>query len=191
MKTTRILMVAATLLLASCAFAKAKTEPLDVDVVGRTLPELVRGSDLVVVGSVLGEAGTVNFARDPNDITRPHPTTESIAQLYRVRVDEAIKGGPKGEITVAVSRWSGTVGQAGRVDWPQFIPYEVGQRYALFLRLVPQPVGQYFVVAEPGRFKVGPQVVVQSPWRHASEVFPARDLGSFMGELHSAAEGRP
>lgn len=189
MKTARVLMAVAALLLASCAFAK--TAPLDVDVVGRTLPDLVRGSDLVVVGSVLGEAGTANFARDPNDITRPHPTTESIAQLYRVRIEEALKGGPKGEITVAVSRWSRTVGKDGRVDWPQFIPFEAGQRYALFLRLVPQPMGPYFVVAEPGRFKVGPQVVVQSPWRHASEVFPARDAGNFMADLHAAAVGRP
>lgn len=176
----RTLLITVTVIVTACSRV---TYPMDVDVVGTTVRDLVRGSDVVVVGTVEGEAGTINTARDPRDITRPHSTLESIAQLYRVRVEEAFKGGPKPEVIVAVSRWSSNVGEVGRENWPQFIALEQAQRYVLFLRLVLQPVGPYYVVAEPGRFKLNAQAVVQSPWRNAPQFFPARDSVGFLAEL--------
>lgn len=175
-------LLVSVILLAACVNT---TRTSDVDVAGRDLPTLFRSADVVVVGTVVGEAGTVNTARNPNDITRPHPSIESIAQLYTVRVEEALKGEARGQLTVAVSRWSKQVGSGNREDWPQFIAFQPGQRYALFLRLMPQPVGPYYVVAEPGRFKLNAQAATESPWRHAPEVFPNRDVGEFLAELRS------
>lgn len=132
LKMMRTLLIIVTVIVTACSRV---TYTMDVDVVGTTVRDLVRGSDVVVVGTVEGEAGTINTSRDPRDITRPHPTIESIAQLYRVRVEEAFKGGPKPEVIVAVSRWSSNVGEVGRENWPQFIALEQAPE----VRPVPSP----------------------------------------------------
>lgn len=182
-----VLLAILTLTLAACA---SRLEPSEVGVVGTTLPTLFRAADVVIAGTVEGEAGTVNTARDPRDITRAHPTLESIAQLYHVRVDEAFKGSQTAQITVALPRSSKTAG--GNLEtWPSFLRLEAGQRYVLFLREMPQPVGPYFAVAEPGRFKLGIQAVMQSSARHAPEYFPARDSAGLLADLRSLRTNPP
>src|SRR5712691_4460398 len=178
----RIFLLIFVVIATACGNA---TDALDVDVAGTTLPELARASDVVVVGTVTGEAGTVATARDPRDMTRPHPAIESSAQLYRVHVEESLKGGPRQELIIAISRWSRTVGGSAQEDWPQFIAFQQGQRYALFMRLVTQPVGPYYAIEEPGRFKIGAQVSVESSWRKATQVFPTRNAADFMADLHA------
>jgi hypothetical protein len=106
-----------------------------IAVAGRDLPELVRMSDVVVIGTVVSQGGTRVISRDPRDITREDPNYAGIGQDYAFAVESAIKGQPSGTITVTIS-------SSSRVKrgpfWYEFksesVPPRVGVRYALCLR---------------------------------------------------------
>ena len=122
-------------------------------VAGRDLPELVRASEVVVIGTVLSQGGTRVISRDPNDITREDPNYVAIAQDYAFAVESSIKGDVTGTITVTIS-------SSSRVKrdpfWYEFksasVPPQVGSRYALFLRRLPWDASVYVLSFEPSQF---------------------------------------
>lgn len=155
---------------------------------GRDLPELVRASDVVVIGTVLSEGGTRVTSRDPNDLTREDPNFVSIAQDYAFAVDSVIKGDVSGTIIVAI-------GSSSRVKngpfWYEFenprVPPRVGTRYALFLRQLPWDASVYVLAFEPSQFELGTTATVRSIWRDATTYFPDRPVPEFLEALRDAA----
>lgn len=157
---------------------------------GRDLPELVRASDVVVIGTVLSQGGTRVTSRDPNDLTREDPNFVSIAQDYAFAVESVIKGDASGTITV-------TTGRSSRVKngpfWYEFenprfeVPPRVGTRYALFLRQLPWDASVYALAFEPSQFELGTMARVRTIWREATTYFPDRPVAEFLEALRDAA----
>ena len=155
---------------------------------GRDLPELVRASDVVVIGTVLSEGGTRVTSRDPNDLTREDPNLVGIAQDYAFAVESSIKGEATGTITV-------TIGILNRVKrdpfWYEFknerVPPRVGIRYALFLRRLPWDASVYGLSFEPSQFELGTMAVVRSIWLESKTFFPDRPVPEFLQALRDAA----
>jgi hypothetical protein len=159
-----------------------------IAVAGRDLPELVRMSDVVVIGTVVSQGGTRVISRDPNDITREDPNYAAIGQDYTFAVESAIKGQPSGNITVTIS-------SSSRVKrgpfWYEFksesVPPRVGVRYALFLRRLPWDASVYALAFEPSQFELGTMAVVRSRWLDAKTYFPDRPVADFLKALRDAA----
>lgn len=155
---------------------------------GRDLPELVRASEVVVIGTVLSKGGTRVTSRDPNDLTREDPNYVSIAQDYAFAVESSIKGDVTGTITVAISSSSHV-----RRDpfWYEYksdrLPPAVGSRYALFLRRLPWDASVYVLSFEPSQFELGSMAVVQTRWQDAKTYFPDRPVPEFLQALREAA----
>ena len=159
-----------------------------IAVAGRDLPELVRMSDVVVIGTAVSQGGTRVISRDPNDITREDPNYAAIGQDYAFAVESAIKGHPSGTITVTIS-------SSSRVKrgpfWYEFksesVPPRVGVRYALFLRRLPWDASVYALAFEPSQFELGTMAVVRSRWLDAKTYFPDRPVADFIKALRDAA----
>jgi hypothetical protein len=157
-------------------------------IAGRDIPELVRASDVVVIGTVVSQGGTRVTSRDPNDITREDPNFVSIAQDYAFAVESSIKGDVTGTITVAIH-------SSSRVKrdpfWYEYkseqVPPRVGSRYALFLRRLPWDASVYVLAGEPSQFELGPMAVVQSIWLDAKTYFPDRPVPDFIKAVRDAA----
>jgi hypothetical protein len=155
---------------------------------GRDLPELVRKSDVVVIGAVLSQGGTRVTSRDPNDITREDPNFVSIGQDYAFAVESSIKGGATGTITL-------TIHSSSRVKngpfWYEFKdegnPPRVGSRYVLFLRRIPWDSSVYVLAFEPSQFELGTMAVVRSRWLDAKTYFPDRPVADFIKAVRDAA----
>jgi hypothetical protein len=155
---------------------------------GRDLPELVRASDVVVIGTVMSAGGTRVVSRDPKDPTREDPNYVSVAQDYAFAVESSIKGDAAGTITVAI-------GSSSHVKrdpfWYEFknerVPPRVGVRYALFLRRLAWDASVYVLSFEPSQFELGTTAVVRSMWREAKTYFPDRPVPEFLDALRDAA----
>jgi hypothetical protein len=159
-----------------------------IAVAGRDLPELVRMSDVVVIGTVVSQGGTRVTSRDPRDITREDPNFVGIAQDYSFAVESSVKGDVAGTITVTIS-------SSSRVKrdpfWYEYksdnIPPRVGSRYALFLRRLPWDPSIYVLAFEPSQFELGTMAVVRSRWLDAKTYFPDRPVADFLKALRDAA----
>jgi hypothetical protein len=161
--------------------------------VARDMDALVRLSQVIVVGEVIGEGGVRNIARDPNDITRPDPSLIVNAQDYRFRVDEVLKGTTGGTIIVTSAR-SARVKRfivSHEVAYPNFVPLKVGTRYVLLLRPLTYDPRAYALGFEPSRFELGDQAVVRSNWTDARTRFPDRPADEFIRELRAAIAAAP
>lgn len=164
-----------------------------LQIAGRDLEALAKSSDVVVIGTIVAEGAVANIARDPNDVSREHPTLRVLAQEYRVAVENSLKGTLGGTILVTVARWDQRVG-SDPVPNEAFIPLDMKARYLLFLRRHPYDPSLYAVAFEPSRFKLGTEAVVQSPWAEATTAFPARATAEFLGDVQraiKAANGIP
>lgn len=155
---------------------------------GRDLPELVRASEVVVIGTVLSQGGTRVTSRAPYDLTREDPNFVGIAQDYAFVVESSIKGDVTGTITVTIS-------SSSRVKrdpfWYEFkserVPPTVGARYALFLRRLPWDASVYVLSFEPSQFELGTMAVVRTIWMDAKTYFPDRPVADFLTALRDAA----
>lgn len=186
MKKSLVVALASLLVVAGCVRSEARLK-----IAGTDVAALSNASDVIVVGTILGEGGVRNIARDPNDLSREHPTLKVLAQEYRVSVESSLKGVVTGAIVVTVSRWDQQLG-LDPVAVESFVPLDVGARYLLFLRRHPYDPNLLAIAFEPSRFKLGAQAVVQSPWAPAAAAFPPRDAAAFVADVKRAiaAEAR-
>lgn len=180
MKKSLILALASLLLVAGCARSEARLK-----IAGTDIAALAKASDVIVVGTVLGEGAVRNIARDPNDLSREHPTLKVLAQEYRVAVESSLKGIVTGPIVVTVARWDQQVG-FDPTPVEAFLPLDTNARYLLFLRRHPYDPSLLAIAFEPSRFKLGSQAVVQSPWGPAATAFPPRDATAFVADVRRA-----
>lgn len=155
---------------------------------GRDLPELVRASEVVVIGTVVSAGGTRVTSRHPYDLTREDPNYVGIAQDYAFAVESSIKGEVTGTVTVAIHSLSRVKRDPFWYEYKsERIPPRVGSRYALFLRRLPWDASVYVVAFEPSQFELGTMAVVRSIWRDAQTYFPDRPVPDFLQALRDAA----
>lgn len=156
-----------------------------LDVAGyRTLGELIAASDLVALGKVTARSpGAVNLERDPAAPNRAHPTNKTLADRLTFEVERYYKGkdGPQIHL-LQVSQMSVGNGLALVADTTQR-PYQVGERYFVFLKKGAPGEG-YGPVGEPSHFLVSDgQVVVQSGFAGPQAWFAPQTLAEFTAAI--------
>jgi hypothetical protein len=150
-----------------------------------TLTDLVRASDVVLIGVIDKASGTRNLARNPNDLSQEDRNLTVVGQDYLVRVSTVLKGSAAAKSTITVARGRGTAAPlvTNDADW---IPLAVGQEYVLFLRTVPYDSAVLALAIEPSRFRVATEVRAESPWRQADKYFPPQNREDFLAALTAA-----
>lgn len=118
----------------------------------RSTAEMVRAADVVVVGTVVAKDGVrVNLERDPLNPEVEHPTRRILATPYTVEVEEYLKGEDQRQIRLLQPSHLSLPDSPALVEDRTQRPYEVGERYVLFLKR--GVLGDYYgTIGEPGAF---------------------------------------
>jgi len=181
----RSAVLLSVLLLAACVPTAVKADIGDqlLDT-APTLTDLARRSEVIVVGRIVRETHEWNMARGAD------PAVESatkiiLAQTYLVAVETPLKGVSAKEITIAVPKARGLKGYPLRPE-ERWSPPAIGQRYVLFLLQNPG-TSVYGLPAEPSRFRLGTDAVVESRWPDAARYYPARPSQLFIQDVVEAA----
>lgn len=157
----------------------------------RSMAELVKASDVVVVGKVVAKAGVkINLERDPANPAVEHPTRKSLATPYLVEAEEYLKGQAGSRISLL------QVSQINIADSPVPVsdttqrPYEVGERYVLFLKKA--VMGDYFgAVGEPSAFHIRDgKAVVHSGFTEPRSWYKPTPLAKFTATVKRQRAGR-
>jgi hypothetical protein len=105
-----------------------------------TLDQAVANAKIVLTGKVVGKGQVFNGARDPNDPTRLKADWYTIIQLYRVKVDQYIKGTGPDEIWVRQMEGDldstvphSLVNIRAAQSKHDHVPLENGKRYAFLI----------------------------------------------------------
>lgn len=124
------------------------TSEVSSQIVASSLEELMHRADLVIVGQPVSVEGIINTARMPGDISKPDPRFYTIGRVYKVKVDQTLKG-EKFDSVLVVQRQgsirldSGEIPDAAEIEeeiqqnaQKTFIPLSENTRYLLFLRIL-------------------------------------------------------
>lgn len=106
-----------------------------------SVSELVEHSDLIVIAKIVEPIERVNLARRADKPDEPDPNYYSIGQIYRVEIDEWLKG--KSESTIYLAKSLGAISTISRTptideiekavqDSGELLP-NLSKRYLLFL----------------------------------------------------------
>jgi hypothetical protein len=106
-----------------------------------SMEDLLKHTDIVIIGRPVGEKGIINGARDVSDLTKKDPDMFGILQVYEVEVIRYIKG--EGANSLFVVQHHGTVFlntqelsesaiEAAR-ERENVIPLAINERYVMFL----------------------------------------------------------
>lgn len=190
MKKSMIISLLADILVAVTAGIAGRTGAgsLDSVVTARDFSDLASMSEVIVTGTVVADAGLQNTARDPRDLSRPHPLLVANAQFYRVSVDAVLKGRAEASILVGSTRsesWrKGPLPL--ETNSANFVPLVVGKRYALMLRADVAQFGQYALAFEPSKFELGDGAKVVTKLRNGNQLFPEISQNLFLAKLRAA-----
>lgn len=177
----------------------------DPAIVG-SLEELVERSPLILIGRVREEAGIVNTARLEEDPTQPDPYAFGLGQVYRMDVEEYVKG--SGPLDLNIVNGEGFLSSRDdipvvppesaaemdciRAAYLQYQPLRIGQRYLFFVNIADyfDPEVDYAGTAfgHPWRFLLpeGGVARQESPYDEVDELFSAmasEDLVEAVTEL--------
>ena len=135
MKKIIIGIVVVVLVGIACVFWPKTTQKYDVQAF--TKPEdLLRASDLAVVGEFTENLGTWNQSRDPNDPSKESSSSIIEGELISFRVSEVLKGSLEGDTIVFTQTVRDNL--SGKMtDFPLYVPVEYGKEYVLFLNYDP------------------------------------------------------
>jgi len=151
-------------------------------VIFATMEDLLKHTDIVILGRPVGEKGIINTAREVSDLTKTDPDMFSIGQVYEVEVIRYIKG--EGANSLFVVQHQGTVFlntqelsesaiEAAR-ERENVIPLAINERYVMFLAF-----SEFAYEGYPTEQLVGG---VGHPWRfriNELDCVQAEDLDSF------------
>jgi len=178
--TVRMILVGALILIVACGpLMRTDGAPY---VSAKSLNELARASDVVLLGVIEKESGIRNLARNPRDLTQEDPNIVVIGQDYVIDVARVLKGSAAGRSTVTIARGRGTSAR-GVKDDQDWLPLTVGQQYVLFLKPLPYEPSVLALAIEPSRFRVAAQVTAESPWEQAPSYFPPMERDGFLAAL--------
>ena len=165
-------------------------------VVYATMEELLKHTDIVIIGRPVGEQGIINTDRNPQDLTRTDPEHFGIGQVYEVEVIRYIKG--EGPATLFVVQYQGWVdldsqelpeGEIGQVVvGEKIIPLTLNERYVMFLFYSEYAYEGYPTeqlaggVGHPWRFRIDEQDCLQAEEADAWTLsyFPPQTLDGFI-----------
>lgn len=164
-----------------------------------SIQELTHYADLVVIGQPVTKEGIINTARDPNNLSKPDPRFFSINQLYKVEIEQILKGeslkvllvaqnqGLLSLDTIANPTVSDIEYEIRRNKNKTFIPLSLNTRYLFFLRILDEAnydlngyksASIYAGVAEPWRFEITADgtVIPETLLPRLSQYFPSEPL---------------
>lgn len=177
----------------------------DVPVLNLSFSELVKKADVIVIGQAVQAAGQVNLAREPANFDQPDPKRTAVGQVYRIQVEQWLKG--KGEPEIFFALFQGDALQAqepvasGETVWNSDgsgdIPLTLGQKYLFFLvdpkhKLEGYEKGTIFLSSgHPTVFDVSNPGYVQIEDQYIDLVkyFPPRSLEEIINLIEKADQG--
>lgn len=116
----------------------------------RSIREMTREADLVVIGTVQSKDGSRNLARNPLNPNEEAVDRKLMSQEYQFGVEQALKGVVNGEVLIVYPEYT-ELPNGDRGHEPQ-VPLDTGERYVLFLRQGTDRT--YHGVGEPWLFRL-------------------------------------
>ncbi len=158
-----------------------------VQVVATTVQDLYERSEIIVIGRAIEINDVINMARDVYDPSKPDLSFFIVGQVYKVHVEEYLKGG--GPKTIYIVQEEGYIRNIANPTKDQiliareesgYIPIKLEKEYLFYLRLMlGGPDETYFSgTSHPWRFNLEDREKIkpESPWKDAEKYFPNRSL---------------
>jgi len=161
------------------------------------MEDLLKHTDIVIIGRPVGEKGIINTAREVSDLTKTDADIFSIGQVYEIEVIRYIKG--EGANSLFVVQHHGTVYhdtqelsesaiEAAR-ERENVIPLAINERYVMFLAFFDFAYDGYPTeqlvggLGHPWRFRINELDCVQVEDSESSwllNYFPPQTLDGFI-----------
>jgi hypothetical protein len=163
--------------------------------------ELTTLAEIIVIGQIRETDETINAARNPLDISQPHPDIFMLGQIYRVSVERYLKG--KGENTLKIIQTEAILSQKQTPITPnnianakanhEHIQFGQQHKYILFLKAVKVPEKHYSGVGlVPFAFKIADNgnAEAETLRRETSRAFQAKPASVLIQEIDEYVNGR-
>ena len=164
--------------------------------------EIIARSSLVVIGTVSSLGEIVNYARDPNDYSKPDPNQFVIGQVYHLQVESYLKG--QGGSNVDLVANEGTIASPDMHKTPlnfeqakandQHIPLTPGTRYLIFLTPSFFAAQHYFdIYKENWGYKLpfNGTAEIQSPNPESPKFFPSKPSAVLVTDIKQIISQNP
>lgn len=165
-----------------------------------SLEERVEISPMIVIGRVEAEAGIVNTVRLEEAPTTPDPNDFGLGQVYRVNVEEYIRGSGPATLNVVNAEGYLPSRDGSPVELPEsdaeldciraayqsYLPLQVGERYLFFLQTAeyfdPDVEYAFTSLGHPWRYLLpeGGQGRPESPYQEANDAYPVMPSEEFV-----------
>ncbi len=164
--------------------------------------EIIARSSLVVIGKVSGLGEIVNYARDPNDHSKPDPNLFVIGQVYHLQVESYLKG--QGGSNVDLVANEGAISGPDMHKTPlnfeqakandQHIPLIPGTRYLIFLAPSFFAAQHYFDIYKENwgyKLPVNGNAEIQSPNPESPKFFPGKPSAVLVTDMKQIISQNP
>jgi len=180
--------------------------PENIQIVRSSFSELGHYADAIVIGEVVNEIdGYINTARDPSNISKPSSSLFNIGKVYKVKVEEYLKGADENTIFV-VQRIGSMLLDRGmdpinRSDIDRALaggkgitPLQSGVKYLLFLYSRSYDIKEfsqgplYSSLEEPWRFTINENdtVIIESSLvEKLTSYFPDKPSDKVIAEINT------
>src|SRR5712692_10557166 len=180
-----------------------RIQPIESSIVGaKSLDELIKNADTIVIGQMAGVGEIINTTRDVNDVTKPDQRYFGVGQVYQFRVERYLKR--QGDVVIKIVQGEGlltpnipktpeNIEKARQAS--KHIPLRLGVRYLYFLSRMDRefPGQNYYVgVYHPYRFILPPTgfAVPDSQWADAIMYFPPTTSFELINDIDEKVNGR-
>lgn len=173
-------------------------------VIATSIQQLTHYADIVAIGRIVSKEKVVNSARDPSDPTKPDTQYYSINRVYKVEVEQVIKGEKlqslllaqyQGSLPLTSGKEPSTAeieSEIQRNEQKTFIPLSFEKHYLFFIRILDKlnyDMNGYSssdlyggVLIEPWLFEITDtgMVVPETLLSRPEEFFPPLALNAFL-----------
>lgn len=194
--TTEPLIESNLTAVANASAAEIVGSPVVSYATASSIEELVDQAEFIVIGRVEKSDEIINTARNPLDPTQSDPNLFGIGQVYKVYVDQYLKGDGseffsliqnEGLITPEMPEAKQTIENARKQS--DHIPLSSEKRYIFFLKyaweLTDTDQDYYVGILQPWRFEISGKNIArpESPWLYADKVFLEMPVVSFIDRV--------
>lgn len=168
----------------------------------KSVEDLVKRSKLIVVGQAAPTTKTINLARDLDDITKPDSKILILGQVYRLDVEQILKGKSSSQIYIVqpeaflgerTAKTESNI-QKARENY-KYVPMTSNTKYMFFLEpLLGMTDEAYFTgPAHPWRFAVSENGIAraESPWEGANVVFANQPFSELLDAVNRFVNETP